>query len=404
MSDPDAVAVVGGGIVGSAVAYHLACAGVETTLFDRRDEGRATDAGAGIVAPATSSRTGSETWFAFAVEAAAHYPDLVDALEADGATDHGYASCDLLSVAVDADEVGGRGGPGDAAEIDPFERAKRRTERRAEEYGVPEPGTFEEVTVEEARDLFPPLSDAERAMVYRDQARVDGRAFAAALRTAGESHGLAVERADVTDVRVDEGTVERSVGGSGAAVTGVVADGRTHDVDAVVVAGGAWSAAFGDALRLDVPVAPQRGQIVHLDVDADTADWPIVGTFRHSYLVPWPGGRVAVGATREDGVGFAPRATLEGLHDLYGEALAVADGLRDAEPVETRVGLRPVTRDGLPLLGAAPDVDGAYLATGHGPTGLTLGPYSGKVVADLVRGVDPEADPAAFDPARIRRG
>ncbi|QLG28441.1 FAD-dependent oxidoreductase [Halorarum halophilum] len=387
MSDPDAVAVVGGGIVGSAVAYHLAREGVETTLFDRRDEGRATDAGAGIVAPATSSRTGSVPWFEFAVEAADHYPDLVAALEADGATDHGYVRADLLSVAVDADEV------------DPFERAKRRTERRAEEYGTPEPGTFEELSIDEARDLFPPLSDAERAMVYRDQARVDGRAFAAALRTAGESHGLAVEHADVTDIR----TEDDGAGGTGdEAVTGVVADGDSRDFDAVVVAGGAWSGTFGDALGLEVPVEPQRGQIVHLAVDADTAGWPIVSPFRHKYMVSWPDGRVAVGATREDGTGFVPRATLEGLHDVYGEALRVADGLRDAEPVETRVGLRPVARDGLPILGPTPDVAGAFLATGHGPTGLTLGPYSGKVVADLVRGVDPDADLSAFDPARFR--
>ncbi|QLG60770.1 NAD(P)/FAD-dependent oxidoreductase [Halorarum salinum] len=384
MSDPDSVAVVGGGIVGSAAAYHLAREGVGTTLFDRRDEGRATDAGAGIVAPATSSRTGSDPWFSFAVEAADHYPDLVAALEADGVADHGYASADLLSVAVDPDEVGA------------FETAKRRTERRAEEYGTPAPGTFEEIPIDRARELFPPLSGAERAMVYRDQARVDGRAFAAALREAGEEHGLAVERADVTGIETER------VDADGATVSGVVVDGNDREFEAVVVAGGAWSGAFADALGVEIPVEPQRGQIVHLAVEADTEDWPIVSPFRHKYLVSWPNGRVAVGATREDDVGFAPRATLAGLHDVYGEALRVAEGLRDAEPVETRVGLRPVSRDGLPVLGRAPDVDGAYLATGHGPTGLTLGPYSGKVVADLVRGIEPETDRSAFDPTRFR--
>lgn len=386
MNDPNSVAVVGGGIVGSATAHRLAREGVDTVLFDRRDEGRATDAGAGIVAPATSSRTDSAAWFALAREAAAHYPDLVADLEADGVTDHGYDSCDLLSVAVDPDEV------------EAFEAAKRRTRRRSETDGTPASDAFEEIPVERARELFPPLSDAERAMVYRDQARVDGRAFAAALRTAGETHGLSVERADVTDI-----AVEGRPGKPGdATVTGVVVEGERRAFDAVVIAGGAWSGAFADALGVAIPVEPQRGQIVHLAVDADTTGWPIVSPFRHKYLVSWPGGRVAVGATREDDTGFAPRATVAGLHDVYGEALRVADGLADAEPVETRVGLRPVSRDGLPVLGAAPDVEGAYLATGHGPTGLTLGPYSGALVADLVRGVDPEADLSAFDPERFR--
>ncbi|WP_435126265.1 NAD(P)/FAD-dependent oxidoreductase [Halobaculum sp. D14] len=378
MDSPSRVAVVGGGIVGSSVAYHLASGGVDAVLFDRVDEGRATDAGAGIIAPATSSRTGSEPWFEFAVDAAAYYPELVDRLETDGATDHGYADCDLLSVAFDDDEA------------EPFADAKRRSERRAEQYGAPEPGSFEEISVDRARELFPPLGDADRAMLYRDQARVDGREFADALRAAGETHGLTVERADVTAIRTD-----------GGAVTGVDVGGETRAFDAVVVAGGAWSGEFADALRLDIPVEPQRGQIVHFDVDDNTAGWPILTAFRHKYLVPWPDGRVAVGATREDGTGFAPHATLEGLHDVYGEALRVATGLRDAEPTDTRVGLRPVAADGLPLVGAAPDVDGAYLATGHGATGLQLGPYSGRVVADLVRGESPPTDPAAFDPARF---
>ena len=378
MSERQRVAVVGGGIVGSSVGYHLAREGVETVLFDRRDEGRATDAGAGIVSAATSSRTDSEAWFAFGVRAAGYYPELVSALESAGVDDHGYAECDLLSVAFDDDE------------LVPFERAKERTERRAEEYGAPEPGSFAEISPERARELFPPLGDAERAMLYRDRGRVDGRAFAGALREAGEAAGLTVEATDVTDLRVEEGSV-----------TGVVADGDWRRFDAVVVAGGAWSGAFGRALGLAVPVEPQRGQIVHIDVDADTSDWPIVSPFRHKYLVSWPDGRVAVGATREDGTGFAPHTTVEGLRDVYDETLRIAPGLGDARPREVRVGLRPVSRDGLPILGPVPDVEGAYLATGHGPTGLTLGPYSGRVVAERVRGVDPDADLSAFDPARF---
>ena len=53
------------------------------------------------------------------------------------------------------------------------------------------------------------------------------------------------------------------------------------------------------------------------------------------------------------------------------------------------------------MLGAVPDVEGAFVATGHGPTGLTLGPYSGKVVAELVRGNAPAVDISAFAPDRF---
>ncbi len=76
--------VIGGGVVGASVAYHLVRGGARTLLIDRDDAGRATSAGAGILAPETSSR-GSDAWFAFAVPAVDYYPTLVNDLAADGA-------------------------------------------------------------------------------------------------------------------------------------------------------------------------------------------------------------------------------------------------------------------------------------------------------------------------------
>ncbi|MFB6235953.1 MAG: NAD(P)/FAD-dependent oxidoreductase [Halopenitus sp.] len=377
----DSAIVVGGGIVGSSVAYHLARAGLDVRLLDREDEGRATTAGAGIISPATSSRTESPAWFEFGLEAADYYPELADALDEHA---HSYTRTGLLSVAADPDE------------IDDFERAKSRVERRIEEYGRPAEDSVRELSPAESREKYPPLADVERALFFEDAARVDGQAFANALREAGRDAGLTVENADVTAIDV-----------VGDAVAGVsTASGAVYDADAVVVAGGAWSPAFEADLGVEVPVEPQRGQILHLDVDdldydRPAGEWPIVSAFRHQYQVPWPDGRVACGATRESGTGFEPRVTLDGLRSVSSEALRVAPGLADAKHLETRVGLRPVSADGLPFLGGVPDVDGAYLATGHGPTGLTLGPYSGKVVADLVRGVDPDVDLAPFRVGRL---
>ena len=89
-----------------------------------------------------------------------------------------------------------------------------------------------------------------------------------------------------------------------------------------------------------------------------------------------------VGATRETGSGFAPHATVAGIQEVLHEALRLAPGLHNAAIHEIRVGLRPYTTDHLPLLGSVPGAKGVYLATGHGPTGLTLGPYSAKLVVE----------------------
>lgn len=371
----DAV-VVGGGIVGSSVGYHLARAGVETLLVDRRDAGRATTAGAGVISPGTSSRTADDDWFAFATDAVDYYPELVDRLEADGVDDTSYGRVGLIAAAVDDDE------------LVPYEEATARIEARCEQ--LP---NVEAIDPAAATDRVPALAEPQRAFHVPDAARVNGQVFAGALREAGRSHGLEVADGNVTGVRTRDGRVESIE----------VSDGNRIDADRVVIAGGAWSPAFGDDLGLEIPVEPKRGQIVHLDLpEAETGTWPVLKGFRHHYVVPWPDGRLVAGATREAGSGFDPRVTAGGLHEVLGEALRLAPGLADATVIERRVGLRPVCADGVPVLGVAPDVEGAYLATGHGATGLMLGPYSGKLVADHV--VEGEPIPDRVSLARFGDG
>ncbi len=354
------VIVLGGGVIGASAAYHLTQAGARTLLVDRGDVGRATDAGAGIISPETNTRD-PEDWFGMAVEAAAYYPQLVEALDAAEAGPTGYARCGLLLVAVTEDE------------ILPFEQAKARIYERQRRRGLPAAEDLHEVSPGEARHLFPPLANVEWAIFYRGAARVDGRLLAQAMRRAAERAGLATRAATAESLVMD-----------GNRVAGVMVEGERVSAPRVIICGGAWSSAFGDQLELQLPVAPQRGQIIHLQVEGeDTAQWPIVNAFRGHYLLGWPEGRVVAGATREFGTGFDPRVTAGGLHEILREALRVAPGLVDATVGEIRVGLRPVSADGMPVLGPVPQVEGVYLATGHGPTGLTVGPFTAKAVADL---------------------
>ena len=89
--------VIGGGVVGSSVAYHLVSGGAKTLLIDRCDPGRATDAGAGIISPDTNTRD-PDPWYRFAAKAGAYYPTLVTNLEAESQTETGFAVCGLLRV------------------------------------------------------------------------------------------------------------------------------------------------------------------------------------------------------------------------------------------------------------------------------------------------------------------
>ncbi|HEX6800439.1 MAG TPA: FAD-dependent oxidoreductase, partial [Ktedonobacterales bacterium] len=181
----------------------------------------------------------------------------------------------------------------------------------------------------------------------------------------------------------------------GDRVTTVEVGGERLAAGAVVLARGAWSAKMGEALGFLLPVFPQRGQILHLELPGtDTSRWSIIQGFHSHYLLTFPRHRVVVGATRESEAGFDPRVTAAGLREVLDEALRVAPGLAGATVHETRVGLRPASPDGLPILGRAPGLENVYLATGHGPSGLQLGPYSGAVVAELALG---RPAPAALD-------
>jgi D-amino-acid dehydrogenase len=360
--------VVGGGVVGMSAAYHLVQAGARALLLDRGDAGRATDAGAGILSSA-SVACDPDPLERFRARAVRYYPELIERLRADAAGETGYAVTGSLTVAVSADELA------------PLEQAQAgRGSGRAE------------LTVERARALFPPLGQVHGALDTAGDARVDGRLLAGALRRAAEARGLVLRAAGVDRLLVRDGMVQ-----------GVAAGAEEIRAGQVVLAAGAWSAAFGAQLGVQIPVEPQRGQMIHLRLPGvETGAWPIVLAFRRHYIVPWPGGRVVVGATRETGSGFRPETTAQGVIEVLGEALRVAPGLKDASLDEIRVGLRPASPDGLPILGPVPGTRNVLLATGHGPVGLQLGPYSGKVIAGLASQSAPSAELAAFAVERFR--
>jgi D-amino-acid dehydrogenase len=236
--------------------------------------------------------------------------------------------------------------------------------------------------------MFPPLARGVAGLWIGGGARVDGRAIRDSLLRAAAARG----------VRRVPGTA--TLDWADGQVTGVTVGADRVGADAVVVAAGAWTAGVCAGSGIRLPVGPQRGQIVHARLPGtDTAAWPVVLSDRDPYLVAFPGGRVVLGATREQ-AGFAYHTTVGGVGGLLAGAARLAPGLREAELLETRIGFRPVTTDGRPLLG--PLADGLIVATGHGPEGLTAGPWSGLAAALLALGQPPVSDLAPFDPFRFQ--
>jgi D-amino-acid dehydrogenase len=366
------VAVVGGGLVGLSLAFALAGGGAAVTVIDAGLPGRATAAGAGILSPDTSADDDAGA-FEFGRGAGAHYPDLLaqigaEGVDVDGA---GYAVCGLVSVVLR---------PHEDTWFQPF----------ADLVAHRSPGVVAEITTDAAKALFPPLGPVHRALHCTNAARVDGRGLAEALRQAAVARGVQFRSGVVCGIGATP------AGPSRRTVHRVEVEGEVDVIcGAVAVTGGAWTASMGDWLDCTLPITPTKGQIVHLGVSGASETWPIVQPLLSHYLVPWPGGRIACGGTFEAGAGFDSTVTAAGLHELLRECLTVAPGLAGARYLETRVGLRPMSVDDRPVAGAVPGWENAWVATGHGASGLLLGPYTSMLAAEQILG-RPNSAPSAY--------
>ncbi len=255
-------------------------------------------------------------------------------------------------------------------------------------------GAVELLAPGRATERFPVLDPGFAAVWTGGVGRVDGRLFRDAALVAAERAGAVRHSGRAELVRDGDG------------VRGVRVDGQVVlDGDAVVLAAGAWSTELCAPLGLRLGLGPVRGQIVHVELPGrETAGWPTVMTLGeehgHHYALAFPGGRVVVGATREPGAGFDSRVTVAGQRQVLDAALTLAPGLTDATVLETRVGFRPVSADGYPLLGAVPGLAGLVVATGLGANGLTYGPLTGVLAAGLALGERPPFDLTPFRPGR----
>ncbi|RDI38498.1 NAD(P)/FAD-dependent oxidoreductase [Falsibacillus pallidus] len=364
------IIIVGAGILGASTAFHLAKAGLNVVLIDRFDKGQATDAAAGIVCPWISQRR-NKAWYEMVKGGARYYPDLIQQLKECGETETGYSRVGALSIHNDHTKL--------------EKMAERAIERRKD---APEIGEVKILTPQQTKDLFPPLSDEFGSVWVSGAAKVNGRALRDAL----------INAAVKCDAEVIHGDAELLQKGN--SISGVRMDGREMQADKVIVTAGAWAKELLDQVGITFMVKPQKAQIVHLQIeDKGTEDWPVIMPQNDQYILSFEDGRVVIGATHENEVGFDSRVTAGGIHEVVSKALDIAPGLAQGEWLETRVGFRPFTPDFLPVIGPLPRVDGLLIANGLGASGLTSGPYLGAELAKLVQGIPTELDLTRYDPA-----
>lgn len=369
---PDAVVIVGGGLMGLSAAFHLRRArpAVRVTVLERARPGAAAS-GASAAGVRVMGRDPAER--ALALASLARWPDLARELEADT----GYRRGGGLRVALD-DRTWG-------------EIAEWVSEQRAD--GV----ALELVDAAAARRLAPGISPECRGGVY---SAIDGQAeamptvtaFAAAARRLG--------------TQVEEGTGVRGLVREGGRVVAVVrTDGGRLPCDAVIVAAGAWTAPLLAPLGVSVPIETRALQML-LTRPAPAALEPVVGAFgRKLSLKQLAGGAYLIGGGWPADIPDHPGNAWALRDDSVSGSLQVA---RDVHPPTGRcalergwAGLEAFLPDDLPVLGPVPGCDNVLVAAGFSGHGFALSPMVGEVLAGLALGTD--ARPELWQGLRLDR-
>ncbi|HEX8633339.1 MAG TPA: glycine oxidase ThiO [Pyrinomonadaceae bacterium] len=381
----DAV-VVGGGVIGLAVARELARGGAEVVVIERgaRAGAESSWAAAGMLAPQVEADRADE-FFRLAAAGRDAYPAFARELEEESGVSIELDRTGTLYLALnEADEA----------------ECERRFQWQTRA-GL----AVERLTAGEVRALEPQVSARVRsALRFPLDGQVENRRLTSALVKACTARGVRLfTHTEVCAIKVE-----------GGRATGVETSRGATRAGSVVVAGGAWSsrlrldasAAHGfDAARVAAPrVEPVRGQMLCYAPAA--AGSPLVRHVVYSprgYLVPRRDGRLLAGTTTEH-AGFDKSLTDAGRETIERHAREIAPAARALVLSDAWAGLRPRAADEWPVLGALADVPNLFYATGHYRNGILLAPLTGALVAGMIlrHGATPPLL-EAFTPERFRR-
>jgi glycine/D-amino acid oxidase-like deaminating enzyme len=368
------VVIVGGGIVGASIAYRLASEGTSVTVVERDSIGNhASGFALGLLNPTNDfSRIESLNHQSFQM-----HKELLEQVQEESGVDAQVITMPHIELALAEDEI-----PGLKAERDRIGK-------------IPD---FEAswIEPEDIRRLEPRITEDVCGAVYvRDVIMLDSYNLTLATAQAAESRGAEFVLAEATGVVYEK---NRAVG--------VMAGNNLINCDAVVLALGPWSGSASSWLDVEVPIVPQKGEIVRVE-----GFDPPLGVHIHGFalnsscsVVQKGDGMAWLAATVKDGTGFDATPSSEALESLSQRGMRMMPELEKHKVVLQTACMRPISPDGDPIVGKVPGNEGVFIATGTGGKGILLAPVIGKAIADLVTTGKTDIDIGPFGIERFSRG
>ncbi|MDQ0418669.1 glycine oxidase [Croceifilum oryzae] len=363
------VIIVGGGVIGASIAYHLSSFQKRILVIERDKIGsHASSAAAGMLGAQVELKPDNPL-FHLARASQHRFGDLVGQLENETHEKLHLNQNGILRLARTEEEL--------------MELAELHQAQSA--IGL----SSQFLTYDQICDRVRGVSPAVRGGVHVSDGQLEASRLAPSLMKA------AVERG----VDVYEDTTVLSLEIHQHEIRGVHTTNGKYFAETVVLAGGAWT---NDLLPEDyhVPLYPVKGDAFSLRLPGTDLTHTLYTS--DCYIVPKSGNRLLVGAT-ESPYEWEPIVKMEGLFQLFLKAAKMYPAVLDGELERTWSGIRPQTKDGLPYLGLDPDLSGLIYATGHYRNGILLSAITGEIVTELIVHGKSSFDLQPFAPERWRK-
>lgn len=372
------VIVVGGGVIGCAVAYYVAKKGIAVMLIDQPKRGRATSASAGglwplgesiglgcgvifhramvekgLLPPASHTPPQlPKTFLDFAIQSNEMFPSLAIELRETSGIDFEYEETSLLFLMYDEGDVA-------------FAKTL---------YGNCPCGNsrIDWLTPEELRKAEPAIThNILGALRFNGDNQVNPYALSDSYREAARKLGAEiVTHTEVLGIKVTSGKV-----------IGIETKAGFVSCNYVVNAAGAWAAQLANTAGIEIPVYPVRGQIVGTEALPELITACI--STNDCYLAQKKHGEIIIGSTTEE-VGFNVDVTASAIKELTAGAIRAIPFLKQVKVKRVWSGLRPGTADEMPILGPVIGLEGYINACGHFRTGILNSPLTGLLISEII--------------------
>lgn len=376
------ILIIGGGVIGTSIAYHLSIAGARVTLIEAGDLASGSSGACDGHVFMQSKKPGIH--LELALESSKKFSDLAQTLP----IDIEYTQNGGLVLIETEDEF---------QAMEAFVVDQRQAGLRVQL-----------LKTTELLKKEPCLSDRLLGATYSPldaQVNPINLTLGFAL-AAGQHHARIITGSPVTAIEV------RNRG-----IIAVVTDQETFNPDIVVNAAGSKAGLIADLMGMAIPVKPRKGQIAVTQptrplVSHNLISAKYIAAKYHPELARQNSqgisleqtakGNLLLGSTREF-AGFDTTNTPEGIQSILSHTTSVLPSLLGLQIIRTFAGLRPYTPDGLPLLGPAAALDNVFMAAGHEGDGIALSPITGDIMAKLILGKKTGFDLTPFSPDRFHQ-